>query len=81
MLSAYLQVDAVLSRFADSGPLAAGLTGAELDELKRLLIPPPSRIRRLGRWAFPRLDSARRRALADRLQSGDATVWEDPHFF
>ena len=81
MLSAYLQADALLARIADSGPLAEGLTGAELAELKGFLIPPASRIARVGRRAFARLDSARRRALADRLQPGDATVWEDPHFF
>jgi FkbM family methyltransferase len=81
MLSAYLQADALLARIADSGPLADGLTGAELEELKRFLNPPASRIARVGRRAFARLDSARRRALADRLQPGDATVWEDPHFF
>lgn len=81
MLSAYLQVDAVLARLADSGPLADGLTGTEFDELRRLLVPPASTIRRLGRRALARLGSARRRAFADRLQPGDATVWEDPHFF
>jgi hypothetical protein len=36
---------------------------------------------RLVRRAFAGLGSARRRALADRLQQGDATTWEDPHFF
>jgi hypothetical protein len=81
MLSAYLQADAVLARIADSGPLADGLTRTELEELKQLLIPSASTIRRLGRRALARLDSARRRALADRLQPGNATVWEDPHFF
>jgi hypothetical protein len=35
----------------------------------------------VARTAIRRAGSAGRRALADRLQPGDATAWEDPYFF
>jgi FkbM family methyltransferase len=81
ILAAYLQMDAVLARLRSSPTLADALTAAERDELKRLLVPRPGPIARLARRAASRLSSAQRRALADRLQAGDATAWEDPHFF
>ena len=81
ILSAYLQADAVLDRLRSSQRLAEQLDAGELDELERLLAPPPGRMKRLARRALGRWGSARRRALADRLQGGTEGVWEDPHFF
>ena len=81
ILSVYMQVDAVLARLRSSRLIAERLSGAEVQELERLLAPRPGRLTRIGRRALARWDSARRRILADRLQLGDATAWEDPHFF
>lgn len=81
ILAAYLQTDAVLDRLRSSPRLAEQLDAGELNELQQLLAPRPGRIERLARRALRRWSSARRRTLADRLQSGDEGVWEDPHFF
>ena len=81
ILSAYLQIDAVLARLGSSATIADALGAAETDELKRLVAPRPGPIARLAGKAAARWSSAQRRALADRLQAGDATAWEDPHFF
>jgi FkbM family methyltransferase len=81
ILAAYLQVDAVLARIRSSNALGGRLGADELAELERVLAPRASAVRRLARRAFGRVGSARRRGVADRLQPGDATVWEDPHFF
>jgi FkbM family methyltransferase len=81
ILSAYLQMDAVLTRLAESPSWPETLATGEIEELQRSLVPASGALGRLGRRALGRLDSARRRALADRLQPGDAMVWEDPHFF
>jgi FkbM family methyltransferase len=80
MLAAYHQADAVNTRLEGLRQGDAMSDGA-IDELKRLLIPRPSPVRRLMRRALGGSSSARRRAIADQLQRGDATVWEDPHFF
>jgi FkbM family methyltransferase len=82
ILAAYLQMDAVHDRLARSPALTEGLAPAEREELQRVLAPPDSgALWRLARRAFARLGPARRRALADRMQRGDASAWEDPHFF
>jgi FkbM family methyltransferase len=80
ILSAYLQIDAVLARL-DGVRAKAGLTPAEADELQRLLVPPPGPVRSIEEGALAELDSAARRGLVDAMQPGNATVWEDPHFF
>jgi FkbM family methyltransferase len=81
ILSAYLQSDAVLARLRTARRIADELSTAEIDELRRLLAPRTSALSRLARTAIRRAGSAGRRALADRLQPGDATAWEDPYFF
>jgi FkbM family methyltransferase len=80
-LSAYLQVDALLARLRSSNSIAGELSSTEIAELERVLAPRAGPVVRLVRRVLGRLDSARRRALADRVQPGDAGVWEDPHFF
>jgi FkbM family methyltransferase len=80
-LAAYLQMDAVLARLDGSPPPLSELSAAEAAELQDLLVPSQARLRRLAHRLFARYSSAQRRAFADRLQTGDATVWEDPHFF
>jgi FkbM family methyltransferase len=80
-LAAYLQMDAVLARLDESALLASELSPAEITELRLLLVPVRGGLRRLTGRLFARYGSAERRAFADRLQRGDATVWEDPHFF
>lgn len=81
ILAAYMQSDLVRDRLQGSSVLAAQLSTPELRELETLLAPKPSLARRLTRRALRRLDAERRRAIADSLQQGDATVWHDPHFF
>jgi FkbM family methyltransferase len=80
VLAAYLQMDAVLIRLGELRR-GDGISDGEIDELERLLVPRPGYITRLAMRILGGSSSARRRALADRLQPGDATVWEDPHFF
>jgi FkbM family methyltransferase len=81
ILSAYEQMDAVLTRLAELRQSPDGLTTDEVDELQRLLVPPLALSERFDETGLASLDSTGRRALADSLQPGDATVWEDPHFF
>jgi len=45
------------------------------------LAPSPSLARRLTAHALRRLDSERRRRIADALNPGAATVWQDAHHF
>jgi FkbM family methyltransferase len=80
ILAVYLQIDAVLTRLEElrhGGTMSDG----DIGELERLLVPRSGPVRRLVRRVIGGSSSVRRRALADRLQRGDATVWEDPHFF
>jgi FkbM family methyltransferase len=81
ILAAYLQTDAVLDRLRSSPGLAEQLDAQERNELERLLAPRPGPMKLLGRRVLGRWSSARRRALADRLQTAEEGVWEDPHFF
>jgi FkbM family methyltransferase len=81
ILAAYMETDAVLHRLRSSRRLSEELDADELNELERLLAPRPGWMKRLARRALRRWSSARRRALADRLQAGEEGVWEDPHFF
>jgi len=81
ILAAYRQLDLALEHVrAPRGPLS-GLEGAERRELERLLLERPSAVTRLLKRVSRRLDSARRRALVDVLQPGDAQTWQDSHFF
>lgn len=81
IMAAYLQADLVLGRLRTSNALTSQLSADELAELESILVPRPGPVRRFVRRALRRLDAERRRALADGLQQGDATVWHDPHFF
>jgi FkbM family methyltransferase len=81
ILSAYDQMDAVLARLDELRRAGDDVSTEEIDELQRFLVPPSGEPQRMERPAMAELDSARRRALADQLQPGNATVWEDPHFF
>ena len=81
ILSAYQQMDAVLGRLDDLRSRPGYLTSDDLDELRSLLAPPRDSSARIDETSLAGLDSGERRALADSLQPGDATAWEDPHFF
>jgi FkbM family methyltransferase len=81
ILAAYLQTDAVLDRLRSSRLLAEQLDVRERNELEGLLAPRPGPMKLLARRVLGRWSSARRRALADRLQTAEEGVWEDPHFF
>ena len=79
ILSAYRQHDSVLALLRRA-PLSQ-LPPPELRALRTLLAPPPSFTRRLAMRALRRAGSDRRRAVADALHPGAATVWEDRHHF
>jgi hypothetical protein len=81
MLSAYEQMDAVLARLGALLDTAEGLGPDEAEDLRAQLAPPPDSSTGVDLPGLAGLDSAARRAVADSLQPGDATVWEDPHFF
>jgi FkbM family methyltransferase len=81
ILAAYLQADLIMARLRTSNALTSELSADDLAELETVLVPRPGPMRRLARRALRRLDAEHRRALADALQQGDATVWHDPHFF
>jgi FkbM family methyltransferase len=80
ILAAYLEWDTVARRLAEAPALRA-LSSTELRAIGRELVPEPGLAGRLARTVSRRLDSERRRWLADSLQRADATVWQDPHFF
>ena len=80
VLAAYLEWDMVGRRLAEA-PALRQLSGAELRVIARELAPPSRLGARLARAVLGRIDSARRRSLADSVQRADATVWQDPHFF
>ncbi len=79
ILSAYRQLDFALSLLHEP-PLSA-VPAAERERLARVLAPRAGRGRRLATRVLRRLDAARRRSLADALQDGEATVWQDAHHF
>ncbi len=81
ILTAYRQLDLALEllRAPESG--LDGLSASERAELENLALSRPNALTRLARRALRRLGSDRRRALADSLQPGDATTWQDSHFF
>jgi hypothetical protein len=81
ILSAYLQMDALLARLDELRRGGDGLTAAEADELQKHLVRVPEPPGPIDERALATLDSAARRAAVDELQPGNATVWEDPHFF
>lgn len=81
ILAAYRQSDLVQDRLANSSALASRLSAAEIDELGSFLVPRPGLARRLAGSALRRFDGERRRAIADSMQRGDASVWHDPHYF
>jgi FkbM family methyltransferase len=80
VLAAYLEWDIVGRRLAET-PALRSLSSAELRQVARELEPPPRLAGRIARALLRRVDSERRRSLADSLQRGDSTVWQDPHFF
>lgn len=79
ILSAYRQHDFALAllRRAPLSELPAG----ERKALEVGLAPAPSPAQRLAMRALRGLGSERRRRVADSLQGGAATVWQDPHHF
>jgi FkbM family methyltransferase len=79
ILAAYRQFDLVLSLLRERAP--AELTPAERTQLERALIAPPPAWARIARLLGRRLSASRRRALADALQPGGATIWQDAHHF
>jgi FkbM family methyltransferase len=79
ILSAYRQHDfalAVLRR-----PPLSQLPAGERQALEATLAPSASLPRRLAVRALRRVDSEHRRRIADALQDGAATVWQDAHHF
>ena len=81
VLAAYRQCDLALELLRASDFALRELPAPERNELEGLFLGRPSALGRVAKWASRRLDAERRRALADALQPGDATVWRDPHFF
>jgi hypothetical protein len=81
ILIAYRQLDLALELIREPAPGLAGLESGELSELENLALSRPNALTRLARRVSRRLGSERRRALADSLQPGDATTWQDSHFF
>jgi FkbM family methyltransferase len=81
ILTAYRQLDLALEILRTPGSGLDGLSAAERSELENLALSRPNAVLRMTRWLLRRLGSDRRRALADALQPGDATTWQDGHFF
>jgi hypothetical protein len=79
ILSTYRQHDFALTLLRRT-PLSQ-LPPADRRALKTLFVPQPSLARRLAARALRGVGSDRRRALADALHHGVATVWEDAHHF
>jgi hypothetical protein len=79
ILSAYRQHDFALA-LLDRAPLSR-LPDGEREVLRATLAPPPPVARRLAVRALRGLDGEHRRRIADALQDGAATVWQDPHHF
>jgi Methyltransferase FkbM domain len=81
ILAAYRQLDLALELVRAPGSALAGLSPPERSELEQLVLNRPNALIRLARRVFRRLDSQRRRAVVDAWQPGDATIWQDSHFF
>ena len=81
ILTAYRQLDLALELLRAPGSGLGGLSAGERSELENLALSRPNALIRLARRFGRRLGSDRRRALADALQPGDATTWQDSHFF
>ena len=79
ILSAYHQHDFVLALMGRA-PVSQ-FPSDEREALEAGLAPPPSLARRLALRALRGVDSEQRRKLADALQHGGATVWQDAHHF
>jgi FkbM family methyltransferase len=79
ILSAYRQHDFALALMRR--PPLSELPPQEREALEANLAPPQSIARRVALRALRRLDSERRRKLADALHHGAATVWQDAHHF
>jgi FkbM family methyltransferase len=79
ILSAYRQHDFALALLSRDG--LSRLPERERRALAAALVPRPSLARRLATSALRRLDSERRRGIADALQPSGATVWQDAHHF
>jgi FkbM family methyltransferase len=81
ILAAYRQSDLALALVRAPGPALDELSADERSELEALALNRPNSLVRMARRVARRLGSERRRALADALQPGDATVWQDSNFF
>jgi hypothetical protein len=81
ILAAYRQLDLALELIRGPGSALAGLPAGERAELEDLALSRPNALLRLARRVLRRSGSERRRAMADALQPGDATTWQDSHFF
>jgi FkbM family methyltransferase len=81
ILTAYRQLDLALELLRAPESALAGLPAAERNELENLALSRPNALVRLARRVLRRPDSDQRRAMADALQPGDATTWQDSHFF
>jgi FkbM family methyltransferase len=81
ILSAYRQLDLALELLRAPAGALRELPSSDRAELERLVLNRPGLLLRLARRVSRRVDAERRRALADALQPGDATIWHDPHFF
>src|SRR3954470_10487112 len=81
ILTAYRQLDLALELLRAPGSSLDGLSKADRAELENLALSRPNAIVRLARRVLGGRDSERRRAMADALQPGDATTWQDSHFF
>jgi FkbM family methyltransferase len=79
ILSAYRQHDFTLALLRR--PPLSELPGGERRVLEAGLAPTPSVALRVAARAVRRLDSERRRRIADALHDGAATVWQDAHHF
>lgn len=79
ILAAYRQHDFAAALFHE--PPLDTLTDHERDRLLTVLCPPAGRARRIASRLASRYDAARRRALADALRDGRATVWQDANHF
>jgi FkbM family methyltransferase len=76
-----LKLAVILAAYRQNDFALAVLRSADAQAWAPAIIASPGRMQRLVARAGRRLDSERRRRIADALQPGDATVWQDAHHF